>query len=221
MCAEREKRVSDAVALRLPDRVPVTIQTGVFAAKYAGIPLSAMYYDHPAYREACLKTILDFEPDTGASMVLVNSGLVKELLDVRHQRWPGGNLPADTPYQFVEGEYMKAEEYDLFLDDPSDFIFRYYLPRIYGTLTAGDEAASLPHHDRGHGLHRAPGDVDAPDFKQLAEKLIKAAKEQERVRQEGVEFSDVMTYLGFPSQYGGGLGAGASARRRSTRFRII
>jgi hypothetical protein len=30
-------------------------------------------------------------------------------------------------YQFVEGEYMKAEEYDLFLMDPSDFIIRYYL----------------------------------------------------------------------------------------------
>src|SRR3989338_3780004 len=131
---EREKRVNDAVELRIPDRVPVTIQTGVFSAKYAGIPLSAMYYDPAAYPEACLKTIIDFEPDTGASMVLVISGLILELLDTKHQRWPGGNLPDDTPYQFVEGEYMMADEYDQFLNDPSDFILRYYLPRIYGTL---------------------------------------------------------------------------------------
>src|SRR3989304_7169869 len=97
---ERDKRVYDAIELRVPDRVPVTIQTGVFSARYAGIPLSAMYYDHAAYREACLKTVLDFEPDTGASMVLVSSGLVNELLDVRHQRWPGGNPPAGGPSPF-------------------------------------------------------------------------------------------------------------------------
>src|ERR1035437_7788286 len=96
---EREKRVRDVIELRVPDRVPVTIQTGVFSARYAGLPLSSMYYDHAAYREACLKTILDFEPDTGASMVLVNSGLVMELLEVKPQRWPGGTLPPDVPSQ--------------------------------------------------------------------------------------------------------------------------
>jgi len=31
---EREKRVNDAIELRIPDRVPVTIQTGVFSARY-------------------------------------------------------------------------------------------------------------------------------------------------------------------------------------------
>jgi hypothetical protein len=208
LCAEREKRMSDAIALRVPDRVPVTIQTGVFSAKYAGIPLSAMYYDHAAYREACLKTILDFEPDTGASMVLVNSGLIMELLDVRHQRWPGGNLPGDTPYQFVEGEYMLAEEYDLFLDDPSDFIFRYYLPRIYGTLEPVTKLPPFRTMIGGMGFTGLLGMFMQPEFKELARKLAKAAKEQERVRREGVAFSDVMTYLGFPSQYGGGLGGG-------------
>ena len=205
---EREKRVNDAIELRVPDRVPVTMQTGVFAARYAGLPLSAMYYNHAAYREACIKTILDFEPDTGASMVLVNSGLVMELLDVRHQRWPGGTLPPDTPYQFVEGEYMKAEEYDLFLNDPSDFIFRYYLPRIYGTLQPLTELPPFRNMVGGGGFTAILGMFLKPEFKELAEKLTQAAQEQERLRQEGAEFSDVMTYLGFPSQYGVGLAGG-------------
>ncbi len=91
---EREKRMNDAIELRVPDRVPVTMHTGVFSAKYARIPLSAMYYDHAAYKEACLQTVLDFEPDSGASMMLVSSGTALELLDVKHQRWPGYNLPA-------------------------------------------------------------------------------------------------------------------------------
>src|SRR3989304_3181701 len=153
---ERDKRVYDAIELRVPDRVPVTIQTGVFSARYAGIPLSAMYYDHAAYREAMLKTILDFEPDTGASMVLVNSGTVLELLDAKHQRGPGGNLPADVPYQFVEGEYMKQDEYDLFLNDPSDFIFRYYLPRIYGILEPVTKLSAFRNMVGGGGFTGMP-----------------------------------------------------------------
>jgi len=204
---EREKRVNDAIELRVPDRVPVTMHTGVFAARYAGLPISAMYYDHAAYREACLKTTLDFEPDSGASMALVNSGLIMELLDVKHQRWPGGTLPPNTPYQFVEGEYMKAEEYDIFLNDPSDFIFRYYLPRIFGTL---QPLTKLPPFrdfiDSGRGFTGILTLLLSSEFKELAEKLIQIAREQERIMQEGAEFSDVMTYLGFPSQYGVGPG---------------
>jgi hypothetical protein len=205
---EREKRMNDAIELRIPDRVPVTIQTGVFSARYAGIPLSSMYYDHAAYREAMLETILDFEPDTGASMVLVSSGLVNELLDAKHQRWPGGNLPADTPYQFVEGEYMKADEYDLFLNDPSDFIFRYYLPRIYGTLAPVSKLPPFRNMVGGMGFNSILGIFLNPEFKEIARKLTKAAAEQQRVAKEGAEFSNVMTYLGFPSQYGAGLAGG-------------
>ncbi len=208
---EREKRVTDVIELRVPDRVPVTIQTGVFSARYTGLPLSAMYYDHAAYQEACLKTALDFEPDTGASMVLVNSGLVLELLDVRYQRWPGGSLPADTPFQFVEGEYMKADEYDLFLDDPSDFILRYYLPRIYGSFEPLKKLPPLRNMIGGQGLSALLGLLLRPEFKQLAEKLSQAAGEQEKLRSEAMEFADVMNYLGFPNQYGGGTGGGLGA----------
>ncbi len=218
---EREKRMTDAIELRIPDRVPVTIQTGVFSARYAGIPLSAMYYDYPAYREASLKTILDFEPDVGASMVLVSSGLVNELLDVRHQRWPGGNLPADTPYQFVEGEYMSADEYDRFLDDPSDFIFRIYLPRLYGTLEPLGDLPPFRNLVGGMGFNAILGMLASPKFRELSAKLNKAVKEQARLQKEGAKFSDVMTYLGFPSQYGGGIGGLAGGGIGSAPFDTI
>jgi hypothetical protein len=205
---EREKRMADAYELRVPDRVPVSIQTGVFSARYAGIPLSSMYYDHGAYREACLKTILDFEPDTGASMMLVSSGLVMELLDPRHQRWPGGTLPDDTPYQFVEGEYMKPEEYDLFLDDPSDYVFRYHIPRLYGAFEPIKNLPPFRTMVGGMGFTIIIGTLMTPKFRELGKKLMKVAREQERLTKEGIKFSKTMTYLGFPSQYGATLGAG-------------
>src|SRR5512134_2045949 len=131
---EREKRVMDAIALKTPDRVPLQTSPGVFAARYAGVPVSSMYYNHDAYREACLKMLLEYEPDMFSPTALT-SGTALELLDARMQRWPGGTLPPDVPYQFVEGEYMKEDEYDIFLDDPSDFMLRYYLPRVFGAMS--------------------------------------------------------------------------------------
>jgi len=132
--AEREKRVIDAVELREPDRVPVTLGEGVFAARYAGLPVSSMYYDLVAYRRACRKMILDFEPDLAQGGVAGVSGTTLGLLETQHQLWPGGKLSDDVPYQFIEGEYMKAEEYDLFLNDPTDFTLRCFLPRLYSVL---------------------------------------------------------------------------------------
>ena len=35
---EREKRIMDAIQLRIPDRVPINCPMGYFPAKYAGIP---------------------------------------------------------------------------------------------------------------------------------------------------------------------------------------
>ncbi len=209
---EREKRMNDAVTLKLPDRVPVTIQTGVFACRYAGIPISAMYYDHIAYWEACVKTIVDFEPDTGNIMAAGTSGLVNELLDPRTQRWPGGNLPPDVPYQFVEGEYMKEEEYDLFLSDPSDFLLRYYLPRIYGTL---EPLAKLPpiRNMVGGFFGGIIGIVAMPEFRELGEKLSRAATEQERLMKISADLAELAEQLGYPSQFGvlgRGIGVGGA-----------
>ena len=198
--AEREKRVTDAIELREPDRVPVTINVGAFAARYAGLTASAQYYDHAAYREACKRTIIDFEPDTGAATAQINSGLVMELLDTRHQKWPGGNLSDDAPYQFVEGEYMKADEYDLFLSDPSDFMFRHYLPRLYGTLAPFSKLPPFRTMVGGTGFTAILGLFARPEYRELAEKLSKAAEEQQRLAKESADFAAEMERLGFPSQ---------------------
>lgn len=208
---ERGKRVEDAIELRVPDRVPVVVSTGGFAAKYVGLPLSAMYYNHAAYREACKKVLLDFEPDVAQAAVAANSGLVLELLNSKYQRWPGGNLPDDASYQYVEGEYMKEEEYSLLLKDSSNFIMRYYLPRVYGTL---EPLSKLPpfwnmvNRPAGTGLVALLGILGRPEFQELAGKLQKAVQEQEKVRKEGTEFAEEMALLGFRSPQQPGIGVG-------------
>ena len=209
---ERQQRYHDAATLKTPDRVPVTIQTGVFACRYAGVPLSAMYYDHVAYWEACLKTVVDFEPDTGGFMMVGNSGLVNELLDTRTARWPGGNLPEDVPYQFVEGEHMTEKEYDLFLSDPSDFVLRYYLPRTYGAFAP---LANLPpFRDLAGGfITFFIGMLARPEFREMAEKIGKSAAEMEKVTRTAMELARLEGELGYPAQFGrlgGRMGVGGA-----------
>src|SRR3990172_8563015 len=130
---EREARIRAAVELRAPDRVPVVLGGTYFAAKLAGLPSSAVYYDAAAWKEAFKRMVVDFAPDAyGAGSA--SSGVALEVLGAQQMRWPGGSLPPDVGHQFVEGEYMKAEEYPLLLSDPSDFALRYYLPRVFEAL---------------------------------------------------------------------------------------
>ncbi len=202
---EREKRVRDALELKVPDRVPVTVQTGAFAAKYAGLKASAEYYDQAGYREACKKMLLDLEPDNSMFFGGV-SGIFLELIDEKQYKWPGGTLSDNLSMQFSEAEYMKADEYDLFLDDPSDFVLRYYLPRIYGLLAPLPKIDPLRNMIFGNlGLLQGlAGTLVSPEFKYIGQKLDEAMKEQERVRAENAEFAAEMAKLGFPAQGFGG-----------------
>jgi len=204
---EREQRIKDAIALREPDRVPVTLNAGAFAARAAGLPASAAFYDLNAYRQAGRKLLLELEPDMGGVGMAANGGTVLGLLETRNYRWPGGPLPDDADYQFVEDEYMKPEEYDIFINDPSDFILRYYFPRIYGILAP---LTKLPPVGalRESGFPGFLGFFAHPEFQQIAARVKQATDEQTRIGEESLRFARHLEQLGFPSMFGAGMGSG-------------
>ena len=206
--AEREKRILDAIALRQPDRVPVIMAGSYFAARYAGLTASAVYYDPAAYREAVKKTALDFEPDLIRGAAGASAGEALAILDAKQTRWPGGTLPPDVTHQFIEGEYMKEDEYDIFLCDPTDFTLRYYLPRVYGALAPLADLPSIA----TMGGYAVTGAVElflSPEFRQIGEKLVAAAQEQRNWREAMSGFEEEMATLGFP-QLSPGPGLGGS-----------
>jgi hypothetical protein len=57
---------------------------------------------------AVRQSTLDFEPDLSQAG-FASSGPTMEALDVKNKLWPGGPLPPDYEYQFIEGEYMKED----------------------------------------------------------------------------------------------------------------
>src|SRR4030043_1401727 len=124
---EREKRVRDAIELKGPDRVPLMV--AVNTSLYAGIPNSTAYYDPIGWKRAMRQITLDFEPDM-CNAGLPTSGQALEILDVNNRLWPGGPLPPDYEYQFIEGEYMKGGGEKIVVTNMSNLIFLYNLTRM-------------------------------------------------------------------------------------------
>jgi len=131
---ERVTRLVDAINLRQPDRVPVHLSMGFYPAFYAGLTPEAVMYDYKKLSHAWLQFARDFDPDVFFSPGAIGPGKALEIIDYRLYRWPGHGTSPMTSYQCVEAEYMKADEYDILIQDPSDFWLRVYMPRIFGTL---------------------------------------------------------------------------------------
>ena len=130
--AQREQRFNDIVALRKPDKIPVMpLMMHYFPNKIAGVSNAAVEADHflrtKLMKEATLKFGFEW-----AAAVGVPPAKSCEALQLKQMRWPGGDLPDDAPFQWVEGEYIKADEVDQFLADPNGFAMRTILPRIAG-----------------------------------------------------------------------------------------
>ena len=132
---ERVNRFIKAIKLEEPDRVPVILPAGFFAAYYAGGNLKKVMYDYHELSRAWIKFLNDFEMDSAVGPGLVLPGKVLDMIDYKIEKWPGHGLDDDvSSYQYVEGEYMPPEEYDALITDPADYFMRYFFPRSVGAF---------------------------------------------------------------------------------------
>ncbi len=195
---QREKRVLDAIGLKVPDRVPVTASFSFFPAHYCGCTMEEMMYDPDKLWEVHLKTTRDFEPDIAQNPFPgTYIGDLLDVLDYRQMQWPGGQLGPNVPYQFVEGEYMKADEYDHFFSEPMDFMVRKYWPRISGSLKGLE---MLPPF--GNCLpYIRPGIFQAlslPETLHALETLVRAARTAGKISSYSRRFTTTLKEEGFP-----------------------
>jgi hypothetical protein len=189
---ERQKRMSDAVQLNTPDRVPISLGLNYFPAKFTGTTTWAAYYDWPAWKEVYIKAARQYQPDR-LLVVLNQSGYVLEALDSKQLRWPGHGVSKFHTHQFVEGEYMKQEEYDLLLNDPSDFLVRYYLPRVYGSLSPMGKLPPL-----NTLINALPFNALATEeFAGMLENLAKTAREAVEWQKQTFALATELAELGF------------------------
>lgn len=138
--AERAQRIRDAMELKQPDRVPLIMSVGYMLADLGGITKQELLENPDRAQELLEQAAVEFQPDSihGPMPADPTPHLI---LGDRMTVWPGHGVSADSQYQFVESEFMKADEYDAFMDDPTDWVLRRYLPRAFAAL---EPFASLP-----------------------------------------------------------------------------
>lgn len=134
MYQERVKRVLDVVQLKTPDRVPILGPYQAFPYYWAGVTIKEAMNDYAVARAVCHKFVDDFQPDADFGPILAYPAKPMETLGIKWFKWAGHGLPDNVMYQFMEGEYMKADEYDEFLYDPSHFMTTKWLPRSFSAL---------------------------------------------------------------------------------------
>ena len=119
---------------KAPDRVPI-LPFGTFMQPqlYGVTPYEAMY-DTEKMLSAHLSFLKDYKPDYYVTPVLLGSGKVFDILDYKQYRLPGRGISKESVWQYVEGEYMQADEYPALIDDPTDFWIRTLMPRVFGAF---------------------------------------------------------------------------------------
>ncbi len=132
----RAQRLIDVYNVQEPDRVPLTLPVGNFPYTNYGINFRTAMYDYDKAVAACRKFNEEFSEELEYwASPWITPGRVLDLLDYKLYSWPGHGLGENVAsFQFMESEYMKAEEYDDLILDPSDFFMRKFLPRTMGAL---------------------------------------------------------------------------------------
>ena len=128
-------RLKDAVQLKkTPDRVPITLLPSMFPFINAGMTVQEAMQDYNKTVTAFKKFILEYKPDMNIGAAQAGPAKFFEILDYKLYAWPGHGVAPEHSFQCLEGEYMKAEEYDLLITDPSFYFRNFYLPRVFGAL---------------------------------------------------------------------------------------
>ncbi len=144
--AQRLNRYVTAMRVGMPDRVPLRPFAAEITARYAGYTCQDVTHDYRKAFEAVIRCCHDFEWDAVVpNMVYVWTGLA-HAIGLRYYGVPGFEVPAETAFQYreptEENAWMKPEEYEELIADPTRFLYETWLPRVSTEVSAKGAATS-------------------------------------------------------------------------------
>ncbi len=199
----RWARIMACVRLEQPDRMPVGLHSFFWPATYGGISYRELMYDYDKAKQVCLDAVLEFEPDGVFPLLMgttVGRGLEK--LEFKQLQWPGHGVGDMQPFQYLDREYMTADEYDDFLFDPTGFYLHQYLPRVAGAfegLAKLPDFAGLHYFRLVHGIRP----FALPEVRASFEKIVAAAEEMNVMFGHHLDWTQRIAAAGFPLFNGG------------------
>jgi hypothetical protein len=200
---ERILRIKAAIELRKPDRVPVILMPGFWPFYNGGITPQEAMYDYDKLGAAFKKFIHDFEPDGHIGATAPGPGKMYDILDYKLYSWPGHGIAPEHVYQCNEGEYMKADEYDALIQDPTGYWLNVYLPCTFGALQPLQMLPFFPGILEMYGLAYTFIPFAIPPVQAALKALMDAGAEalQWAIVTGGIEAE--LSAAGFPQLLGG------------------
>lgn len=143
---ERLRRYVTALRNEKPDKIPIRPFVAEFVAKYAGFTCQEVAHDYPKAFEAAVKCARDFDWDAVvANMVYVWTGLA-QAIGLRYYGIPGIGIPHTIGFNYIEPPeeeaFMRADEYDALIADPTGFLYNVWLPRVSTEVSKIGEPAT-------------------------------------------------------------------------------
>lgn len=194
----------DALSLeKKPKRIPVCPSPGFYPVQYNGISFRDAHYDNAKLAVAWEKYYDEFQPDTYNTPGNLVSGKILDLLDYKLYKWAGAGIGNDKSFQYIEKEYMKADEYQDFIDDPTGYMLSVYFPRIAGNLAPLAAFPLIPAQLEIPMISAGVRPFGTPEFSGMLQKLAEAGQEVNNwfKAQTGVNLK--IMGKGYPTLYGG------------------
>lgn len=134
----RVRRYVAAMRNEKPDMVPVRPFTAEMTATHCGYTCQQVTHDYRIAFEAVIRCCRDYDWDAAVpNMMYVWTGLT-QALGLRYYGIPGIEVPPDTGFQYREPDaqnaFMRADEYDALIADPSGFLYETWLPRVSAAI---------------------------------------------------------------------------------------
>ena len=201
---ERVTLIKDAIQLtKTPARIPICPSAGFFPVQYAGVSMYDAMYDYDILTQAWEKYCHDFTPDAYNAPTTIVPGKLLDILDFKLCKWPGRGVSKQQEYQYVEKEYMKAEEYQDLIDDPTGYFMSIYFPRIFGSLKPLAKMPLLPPVNEIPCIPPAAIPFGAEDVQSTLKTLMEAGKETGRWLTAVGRINKSVMGKGYPAFSGG------------------
>jgi uroporphyrinogen-III decarboxylase len=143
---ERLNRYVAAMRNEQPDRIPIRPFVAEFTAKYAGYTCQEVVHDYNKAFDAAIQCAKGFDWDAVVpNMVYVWTGLA-QAAGLRYYGIPGIGIPHTTGFNYIEpsenAAFMREDEYDALIDDPTGFLYNVWLPRVSTEIAKIGEAST-------------------------------------------------------------------------------
>jgi len=130
---QRLRRFVTALNNRKPDMIPIRPFVAEFTGVHAGYNCQQLTQNYPDAFEAMIQCCKDYDWDAVPANMIYVWPCITDAASIRYYGVPGVDVPPDRGFQYIEPpedqSFMRADEYDRLIDDPTAFLYEVWLPR--------------------------------------------------------------------------------------------